>query len=927
MYVNPSGRPDAEGSAARPLDLTTALTGSLARPGDTLWLQGGIYSGDFTSTLQGRADQPITVRALPGARATIDGSLNQVSGGWVRYWGFEVMNSNPHRRSAQPGSSPTDLPVRDAVSCTAGHVSFVNLVIHDAMGNGFGLWLLAPDTEVYGCLIYYNGWQGPDRGHGHGYYAQNQLGLKQLTDCLIFDQYGNGMQLFGSPASFLANFQITGNAFFNNGIIAANNSGGGNVVIQGAAPAQGIQFSQNATYHLVKSAASLNAGSSVLNDDLRIENNYLIGPILLQNWQSVVFQGNVLVADASGVQLIRSDAAVLDSYLWDNNQYWEKRSEAAFGLSIGSVPGSLSFPDWRVRTGFDVHSTFDSAPPTGHAVMIRPNRYETGRANILVYNWDHTDTVAVDLSSAVAVGSAFEIRSVQDYYGLPVLTGTFTGSPIQLPMTGLARAVPVGQSKAPPETGPEFNAFILIPLALPTPAPALGIEGTTTFANVQPIQIPSAGAANPYPSMINVSGLSGTVSEVTVGLNGFSHGYPTDVGVLLVSPSGQAALLMANVGGQSPVAAVDLVFDDSAPASLSSIISVQSGTYQPSTRNGGKFFSPPAPAVFGTALSTVAGGNPNGIWSLYVVDTNPGDGGALAGGWTLSLTTATSQPTSAATLTVAGRAITPLVGVGQDATIVFSVLNQGPGYAADVVVTNALPNRAQLRSISLSQGFYSIPAGGVIWNLGNLAPGATATVTSTVASLEPGALLSEATIDQRQNVGTFGNSVALASAIEGSASFTNPDPITIPVVGVASPYPSSISVSGVPGRTRKVAITIYRLSHTWPGDIGVLLVAPTGQNVLLMSGVGGGSRLAGVTLDFDDFSANTLPSSGAIRSGIYRPTNFGRPKFAVPSSAALASLNNSDPNGIWSLYVIDTADADSGVITGGWSINIDTDAP
>src|SRR5207248_915982 len=57
-----------------------------------------------------------------------------------------------------------------------------------------------------------------------------------------------------------------------------------------------------------------------------------------------------------------------------------------------------------------------------------------------------------------------------------------------------------------------------------------GIYGPTTFSNTAAITIPDHGIANPYPSAINVNGLSGVVSKVTVTVNNFSHTYPHDVG-------------------------------------------------------------------------------------------------------------------------------------------------------------------------------------------------------------------------------------------------------------------------------------------------------------------------------------------------------------------------------------------------------------
>ena len=53
----------------------------------------------------------------------------------------------------------------------------INLVIHDTR-QGIGIWQEALDSEAYGNLIYYNGFQASDRGHGHGIYVQNDEGNK-----------------------------------------------------------------------------------------------------------------------------------------------------------------------------------------------------------------------------------------------------------------------------------------------------------------------------------------------------------------------------------------------------------------------------------------------------------------------------------------------------------------------------------------------------------------------------------------------------------------------------------------------------------------------------------------------------------------------------------------------------------------------------
>src|SRR5215218_7735272 len=54
----------------------------------------------------------------------------------------------------------------------------------------------------------------------------------------------------------------------------------------------------------------------------------------------------------------------------------------------------------------------------------------------------------------------------------------------------------------------------------------------TTFCNTGPVLIPlsgTIGAADPYPSVITVSGLSGVVSSVVVTLTNLTHTYPDDI--------------------------------------------------------------------------------------------------------------------------------------------------------------------------------------------------------------------------------------------------------------------------------------------------------------------------------------------------------------------------------------------------------------
>src|SRR5262249_15829840 len=164
----------------------------------------------------------------------------------------------------------------------------------------------------------------------------------------------------------------------------------------------------------------------------------------------------------------------------------------------------------------------------------------------------------------------------------------------------------------------------------------------------------------------------------------------------------------------------------------------------------------------------------------------------------------------------------------------------------------------------------------------------------------------------------------------------------------ATPYPSSITVSGLTGVVSHVSVTLRGLFHTSCGDISMLLVPPDRTNsVVLMSQAGGyerGSPPIGTVsvgqLTFDDAATTKLFTIGpwwAITNGSYRPTDAASTNFFLlpaPSgpystfysnyNTRLSGLNGAAPNGTWSLYVQDESQADTGVITNGWSLNIAT---
>ncbi len=166
-------------------------------------------------------------------------------------------------------------------------------------------------------------------------------------------------------------------------------------------------------------------------------------------------------------------------------------------------------------------------------------------------------------------------------------------------------------------------------------------------------------------------------------------------------------------------------------------------------------------------------------------------------------------------------------------------------------------------------------------------------------------------------------------------TFSNTNPITINDNATASLYPSQITVSGVnPATVTNVQVILSGFSHTFPDDVDMILVGPQGQRAMLMSDAGGSNPgVTGITLTFDQTSANILPNDTAPATGTYRPANYDDgsgglvdtfpapgPGALTDAPADLSAFNLTDPNGAWSLYVVDDFAADSGSISGGWAL-------
>ena len=153
----------------------------------------------------------------------------------------------------------------------------------------------------------------------------------------------------------------------------------------------------------------------------------------------------------------------------------------------------------------------------------------------------------------------------------------------------------------------------------------------------------------------------------------------------------------------------------------------------------------------------------------------------------------------------------------------------------------------------------------------------------------------------------------------------------------------TVVASGLAGSITVVSVTLTGFTHTFPDDLGFLLVGPDGtHNHEFWSDAGGfGPGVSGITVTVADSGATLIPDNTTpVNNTTYRPAdyldaepnNFFGPTFTishptggnVPGTATFASVfNGLAGNGNWDLYVRDEGAGDVGSFA-TWSVNITT---
>jgi uncharacterized repeat protein (TIGR01451 family) len=337
------------------------------------------------------------------------------------------------------------------------------------------------------------------------------------------------------------------------------------------------------------------------------------------------------------------------------------------------------------------------------------------------------------------------------------------------------------------------------------------------------------------------------------------------------------------------------------------------------------------------AVQCTLGTIPAGNIATVVVIATPLNVGTLTNSWSVSTdSTDTNLANDTASAVVVVNFAVPIIAAdgatlltqglippngainaNESVMVAFTLTNEGSATTTNLVA--ALQATGGITPTTTSQVYGAIPPGGAATEsysfIAQGAPGAT--VTATLA-------LSDGT-------NSLGN-VSFPFLIPLTTNYANAAGIVIPQFGIATPYPSEILVSGLTNLqgngllVSKVTVTLNGFAHTFPHDVNVLLASPSGQELIVMGHAGGPYSATNLTLTFDDAATQSLPV-GQLVSGTYLPTDYPPADLfpgLPPASGAdvLALFNGLNPNGLWSLYVYDDTEGNSGVIANGWGLGL-----
>lgn len=414
------GKADNDGTKESPWDFYGVTQGQqFVEPDSVVWLLEGEYSHPdntadtivpYKILISGSTNKPIHFRAENGNynAVKINSGVN-LAGNWLWLWDVEMtyirqdgeikrydeltgalvddwrphtnyppyyFNTSGYAELATVSTGRVEMNIEKE---NVSNCKVINNRSHK-LGEGVSVWSTAANIEVYGNILYDNGWVDTNRGHGHGLYQQNITGTKRiLSDNIIAGNMGHGLQIYSSKVEATENVDVIGNIFFaaRDGGRVNNNPAIANGIVMGFIDSRNLYFNEN----------------------------YISSYSVLMPY--AISAGDLYAADGH----TRKYVTPANRQCHDNIFYAAYNAEAF---------------DCNTEASNTVYNYYGTNPLSEVKSYIRPNKYDGRRANLVVINPNAQDTVAISLGTFAKKGDKIMILNPLDM-NVPIEYGTYNG--------------------------------------------------------------------------------------------------------------------------------------------------------------------------------------------------------------------------------------------------------------------------------------------------------------------------------------------------------------------------------------------------------------------------------------------------------------------------------------------------------------------
>lgn len=449
------------GAIDNPYTLAEAVVSSRVQPGDTLYLRGGTYVGDFTFLVLGTQTRPVTIRSYPGEWAVIDGkiTLGYSDGSRVGLIlrDLEIMGSSGDRGSVELPPS-NDYRTQGVVNFSS-YGGIINCIIHDG-GVSISDWATAHDSIEYGNLIFNSGWLSSARGNGHATYCQNTTGVKTIKHNIMGPHFGRTLANYGTGE--ISGFRVIENVFVE--------KPGGNILMGSGGRMTDQQFVRNHIYGRAHFGYSHMQNGTLLIADNTIYNPAEIGAFAINFFEAATINGNRIagksdIDDPVHAEMIGwlspADTTGIVN-VWDSNEYHYLGELESFKYDALYK----TWAQWQAL-GFDLNGNYDTSNPAWNSTTFYPNEYadaDSARLGIaVVWNWAGAASVSLNLGGVIMDDAQVKVRSYLDYFN-DIQTLTVANGAVAVDMQADNRTIakPIGWEVAlAAQTYPTFGAFVL----------------------------------------------------------------------------------------------------------------------------------------------------------------------------------------------------------------------------------------------------------------------------------------------------------------------------------------------------------------------------------------------------------------------------------------------------------------------------------